>query len=317
MRQRLTSLLLAALLLISLCACGQKADPWQEQYDLGVRYLSDGNYEEAVIAFTAAIEIDPKKAEAYLSLANVYIEMDDFDAALEILQRGYDQTGDQSLQDKIDEINSGNVKDFLGRNKKMTGYDSGGNVSFWHIYSYDDSGNNFTVTSYDKDGNKTGAAEQKEDAEGRQIASYSYRTETGEVGQIYYEYDSKGNRTKEAHYDLNGQISRINENEYDASDQIVRQNTYMGGELASYETYSYEDGIKHRYCYYKQWGNGGDSGDFTLSSHVVYPGDGEYWYDAQGTLQGYTIWVKDDTGKTIGSDHYDANGVLQSSTRYD
>lgn len=33
---------------------------WQEQYDLGVRYLSEGNYEEAILAFTAAIEIDPK-----------------------------------------------------------------------------------------------------------------------------------------------------------------------------------------------------------------------------------------------------------------
>lgn len=29
---------------------------WQEQYDLGLRYLSEGNYEEAIIAFTAAIE---------------------------------------------------------------------------------------------------------------------------------------------------------------------------------------------------------------------------------------------------------------------
>lgn len=38
---------------------------WQEQYDLGVRYLNDGNYEEAIIAFTAAIEIDPKKPQAY------------------------------------------------------------------------------------------------------------------------------------------------------------------------------------------------------------------------------------------------------------
>ena len=37
---------------------------WQEQYDRGVRYLEDGNYEEAIIAFTAAIEIDPKRAEA-------------------------------------------------------------------------------------------------------------------------------------------------------------------------------------------------------------------------------------------------------------
>ena len=52
--------LLAVLLLLT--ACGQTAEAaWQEQYDLGMKYLSEGNYEEAIIAFTAAIEIDPKR----------------------------------------------------------------------------------------------------------------------------------------------------------------------------------------------------------------------------------------------------------------
>lgn len=38
---------------------------YQEQYDLGMKYLTDGNYEEAIIAFTAAIELEPKNADAY------------------------------------------------------------------------------------------------------------------------------------------------------------------------------------------------------------------------------------------------------------
>ena len=58
--KRITALLLAAILLLSLAACGAK-DPWQEKYDLGMRYLNEGNYQEAVIAFEAAIEIDPKR----------------------------------------------------------------------------------------------------------------------------------------------------------------------------------------------------------------------------------------------------------------
>lgn len=43
-----------------------KTPTWWEQYNLGIRYLSEGNYEEAIIAFTAAIEIDPKLAPAYV-----------------------------------------------------------------------------------------------------------------------------------------------------------------------------------------------------------------------------------------------------------
>ena len=60
--------------MLLLCACGKKSGTgWQEQYDLGVRYLSEGNYEEAVIAFTAAIEIDPKRPEAFLGRGSAYI----------------------------------------------------------------------------------------------------------------------------------------------------------------------------------------------------------------------------------------------------
>ena len=57
---------LVVFLLIVLTACGQYAQAtWQEQYDLGVRYLTEGNYEEAIIAFTAAIEIDPNRAPTW------------------------------------------------------------------------------------------------------------------------------------------------------------------------------------------------------------------------------------------------------------
>ena len=51
------------------------ASGWQEKYDLGVRYLKDGNYEEAVIAFTAAIEIDPKNPDAYTARGGAYLSM--------------------------------------------------------------------------------------------------------------------------------------------------------------------------------------------------------------------------------------------------
>ena len=102
--KRITTLLLAALLLLSLAACGAK-DVWQEQYDLGMHYLNDGNYQEAVIAFTAAIEIDPKRPEAYLGAAEAYIAADDIDAAIDILKKGLTATGDDtSIQDKLAEL---------------------------------------------------------------------------------------------------------------------------------------------------------------------------------------------------------------------
>lgn len=109
MRKRLVSFILAFALVIGMCACGQKneiitdAPTWQEQYDLGIRYLSEGNYEEAIIAFTAAIEIDPKQPDAYRKAAEAYEGLGDVDSAIAILQQGIEVTGDQALRDLLDE----------------------------------------------------------------------------------------------------------------------------------------------------------------------------------------------------------------------
>lgn len=71
-------------LLLGLCACAtvENSPTWQEQYDLGVRYLSEGNYEEAIIAFTAAIEIDHKRAEAYIGCGDAYVGKEDYTEAI-------------------------------------------------------------------------------------------------------------------------------------------------------------------------------------------------------------------------------------------
>ena len=73
MKRILVCAMMVATFLTMLNACGQNSeDKWQEQYDLGVRYLSEGNYEEAIIAFTAAIEIDAQRPEGYhLSLIHI------------------------------------------------------------------------------------------------------------------------------------------------------------------------------------------------------------------------------------------------------
>lgn len=67
---------LTCVMILLLCSCGQSAKPtWQEQYDLGVKYLEDGNYAEAIIDFTAAIEIDPQKAPAYTGRGDAYVQL--------------------------------------------------------------------------------------------------------------------------------------------------------------------------------------------------------------------------------------------------
>ena len=70
--KKICGLLLAICLVLAACGQGGK---WQEQYDLGARYLSEGSYEEAIIAFTAAIEIDPKATDAYVGRGDAYMAL--------------------------------------------------------------------------------------------------------------------------------------------------------------------------------------------------------------------------------------------------
>ena len=78
-------------LLLILTAC-QKQPTWQEQYDLGMHYLTESNYEEAILAFTAAIEIEPNNADAYFKLTDVYMAINQPEEASKILVQCYQVT---------------------------------------------------------------------------------------------------------------------------------------------------------------------------------------------------------------------------------
>lgn len=79
---RFLPLLAAALLALLLAACGPSAaERYAEQLDLGMQYLQQMDYEQAIVAFTAAIEIDPEQAGAYVGRAEAYMGGQNFAAA--------------------------------------------------------------------------------------------------------------------------------------------------------------------------------------------------------------------------------------------
>lgn len=79
-------------------------DKLQEKLDLGQKYLAEADYENALLAFEEAIEIDDKSVQAYIGAADAYIGLGVPDEALEILQKGIEMTGDPELEAKKQEI---------------------------------------------------------------------------------------------------------------------------------------------------------------------------------------------------------------------
>lgn len=89
------------------------ASTWREQYDLGMRYLSRGKYEKAVIAFKAAIKKDHRRANVYLGLADAYEAMSDDESARDILLKGYERTKDEEISDRLRELREKTERDTM------------------------------------------------------------------------------------------------------------------------------------------------------------------------------------------------------------
>ena len=70
--------------------------------DLGSKYLAELDYEQAVVSYLAAIEIDPKCEEAYMGIAEAYLQMGEYGKAMEYAMEGYSQTGDGRLLEKAE-----------------------------------------------------------------------------------------------------------------------------------------------------------------------------------------------------------------------
>lgn len=75
-------------------------DPYEQQIKLGYKLINDGNYEEAILAFNKAIEIDVKRDKAYIGLADTYVTRGDentVDETNETLKRGYEQSESEEI----------------------------------------------------------------------------------------------------------------------------------------------------------------------------------------------------------------------------
>lgn len=257
---------------------------WREQYDLGVRYLSEGNYEEAIIAFTAAIEIDPKQAPAYLGrgdayigsgetgenltaaqadyeqaivldetsadtyekLANVYVSLGDIESAIKILQQGSDALGDDTLfQARIDELTA-EVESSSELASEPT--------------SQDPSGPRVERTDFD-----------------------------GGIHWLDY-YDETGTLTRGEIYNPDGTMCTSTLYYYDEAGELSREEIYSSDGTLS------EIG----YCYYDTAGN--------LTQ--------EEYFSPDGTMCSYRLAYFDEAENVVQNDWYDPDGTLRNSLKY-
>ena len=355
---RICSAILIIALALGLCACGQSTEStWKEQYDLGVRYLSEGNYEEAVIAFTAAIEIDAKRPEGFigrgdayalsgdtednlsaaladyetaialdetlpggwLGLADVYIRRGDYDKAMEVLREALEKTGnDQSIADKLAEMESGSFTDSSGKIRRMNWYGEGDTLTSFYTFSYDSQGRELSLTSYDGDGNQLDHIDNVYDQDGNLLAGNGLMSSAGRMQFAEYKYDANGNQIQ-ATYHVNASsdspVERQYRYAYDDDGNEIRQEYYDStGIMQSYETYEYENGQMTRADSFYPDGtlSGYDLYEYTDDGQLLKRSD----YNADGELIYYYVYTYDENGNNIGYTSYQADGTPITSYTY-
>ena len=110
-----------------------------QQLEMARKYVSDMNYNQAIIAYKALIDIDPKNTDAYIELAEVYIKAGQPDKADEILE---------IAKKKVDSNDIDRINTVIARIDKENN-NPGTNVSDLV------SNNGNTVNNTDNNGNQT------------------------------------------------------------------------------------------------------------------------------------------------------------------
>lgn len=322
--------ILIRLLAVCLCAallagCGG-AGRWKEQYDLGMRYLSEENYQEAILAFTEAIGVDPNQAELYirragayvysgetadnlaaaladyeaakeldsadpdlwLGLADVYIRQGELIKALETLEQGLEATGgNEEIQAKIDEIKSGSVTDSQGRLRGRAGFDEAGEVIWFHAVRYDEENREISVVHYSADSTEQGRVDLQYNEQGQMVQGYSYVGTTGSLIRVEYTYNEDGNWARKASFPLDGSLATVEENTYDENGRLIRTDQYtQDGQPMGAQVFGWDE----------------ETGYSTFVEN----------YLAGGTLENRLDYTRDTQGRTVRTEVTGPDGELIS-----
>ena len=212
---------------------------WQEQYDLGMRYLSEGKYAEAILAFTAAIEIDPKRSEAYVGLADSYIGMGDPDQAKEILQACLDVVDNSELVNEYLDEHFGVLRELDGYPKTVRGEIDNG----YTLTEYDKYGQIISIEWYSKDDKLTSEMHYSYDETGKIMTQthQSYKS-----NNLYYENHFDDQQRIASRFEFwksdNGEVERQCEHSYSYPDEntVLIQVKLLDGEteLTTSKTYT-------------------------------------------------------------------------------
>ena len=88
---------------------GLNQETYREAISTAEKYVAAAQYEDAIVGYENAIEVVPEEEEAYLGLADVYLNQGKISQAKATLERGYTYSKAPSILDMLNGINDGTL----------------------------------------------------------------------------------------------------------------------------------------------------------------------------------------------------------------
>ncbi len=97
---KIAALLLFTAIILTGCQAAEQVNI-AEMLTGAQKYLAELDYEQAIIEFNKILEIDPMNVDAYIGLADAYLQAGDVDSAIRALQQGYERTTSNEIKQKL------------------------------------------------------------------------------------------------------------------------------------------------------------------------------------------------------------------------
>lgn len=144
-----------------------KEKNYSEAVSSAKKYLAADNYEDAVIQYKKAISVNPKEEDAYLALADVYLEQNETSKAKAVLRKGMRETSSFKIKRTLEDLDGqalvaimdeGREKEELAVDLKTASQNIAWNTSFlqkiidYRFADYKDEFGSVKSTETDADG---------------------------------------------------------------------------------------------------------------------------------------------------------------------
>ena len=179
---------IATVLLVS----GSDGRKYQKHMEAAQQYLDELQYEQAIAEYELAIEIEPNNASAYKKLAELYVEIEDYESAIAVLNQGIEQTDSRRLVNYLEKVQVNweeNQTQATSAQAKQEAQESSqkpaGEDGPREETIYEDGGR-YVINEYDWGGN---------------LVKETWYDVDGTIGYTIYEYDEDGKLVKETYYD--------------------------------------------------------------------------------------------------------------------